>query len=46
VTPAVRFDDVQVTAAGRVLLDVPRLVVGTGERVAIVGPNGAGKSTL
>ena len=45
-TPAVQIDDVQVTAAGRILLDVPRLVVGTGERVAIVGPNGAGKSTL
>ena len=45
-TPAVQLDHVQVTAAGRILLDVPRLVVGTGERVAIVGPNGAGKSTL
>ncbi len=45
-TPAVQLDGVRVTAAGRVLLDVPRLVVGTGERVAIVGPNGAGKSTL
>lgn len=45
-TPAVQLDDVQVTAAGRVLLDVPHLEVGTGERVAIVGPNGAGKSTL
>ena len=41
-----QIDDMQVRAAGRILLDVPRLVVGTGERVAIVGPNGAGKSTL
>lgn len=31
---------------GRVLLDVPRLHLGMGERVAVVGPNGAGKSTL
>lgn len=45
-TPAVQLDDVQVVAAGRVLLEVPQLEVGTGERVAIVGPNGAGKSTL
>lgn len=45
-TPAIHLDHVQVTAADRILLDVPRLVVGTGERVAIVGPNGAGKSTL
>lgn len=45
-TAAVQLEGVQVMAAGRVLLDVPRLVVDTGERVAIVGPNGAGKSTL
>jgi len=44
--PAVQLDHVQIVAAGRILLDVPRLAVGTGERVAIVGPNGAGKSTL
>lgn len=28
------------------LLEVPRLAIASGERVAIVGPNGAGKSTL
>jgi len=43
---AVLLDDVRVEAVGRVLLQVPRLSVRLGERVAIVGPNGAGKSTL
>jgi phosphonate transport system ATP-binding protein len=46
VTPVVSLEGVRVVAADRVLLDVPRLVIDQGERVAIVGPNGAGKSTL
>ena len=37
---------VRCTLGGRTVLDIDRLVVGEGERVAIVGQNGAGKSTL
>jgi phosphonate transport system ATP-binding protein len=46
VTPVVRIEALRVTAAARVLLEVPRLEIGPGEQVAVVGPNGAGKSTL
>lgn len=42
----VELRGVRCTLAGRTVLDIERLVVGEGERVAIVGHNGAGKSTL
>ena len=45
-TPAVLMEGVRLALADRVLLEVPRLAIGAGERIAIVGPNGAGKSTL
>ena len=44
--PAVHIEGLRCELAGRVVLELPRLVVRAGERVAIVGPNGAGKSTL
>jgi phosphonate transport system ATP-binding protein len=46
VTHAVKIEGASVVVGARVLLEVPRLEIDTGEHVAIVGPNGAGKSTL
>ena len=45
-TPVVEIDGLVCTVAGRTRLEIDRLSVARGERVAIVGPNGAGKSTL
>ena len=45
--PLIGLTSVRVTAGNsKVLLDVPSLVVASGERVAVLGANGAGKSTL
>ena len=43
---SIELRGVRCTLAGRTVLDIDRLVVGEGERVAVVGHNGAGKSTL
>ena len=40
--PCIELRGVRCTVAGRTVLDIDRLVVGEGERVAIVGHNGAG----
>lgn len=40
------LDDARVVRDGRTILHVEHLVLGDGERVAILGPNGSGKSTL
>lgn len=42
----VEFNHARVRRDGRVILEVDRLTISRGERVAILGPNGAGKSTL
>jgi iron complex transport system ATP-binding protein len=42
----IRFERLTVAYRGRPVLSDVDLVIGAGERVALVGPNGAGKSTL
>jgi phosphonate transport system ATP-binding protein len=44
--PVVQLEQVQVQVKGRTLLQIEKLAIEHGERVAILGPNGAGKSTL
>ena len=40
------IDGLVCQVAGRTTLEIGRLAIAGGERIAIVGPNGAGKSTL
>jgi tungstate transport system ATP-binding protein len=45
-TLAVDITNMKTYRAGRLILDIEKLLVGAGEHIAVVGPNGAGKSTL
>ena len=44
--PVVALHGVQVSRAGRAILEIPELAVDAGQVLAVIGPNGAGKSTL
>jgi tungstate transport system ATP-binding protein len=44
--PVMALHGVQVSRAGRAILEIPDLAVDAGQVLAVIGPNGAGKSTL
>jgi len=44
--PLLKLEDIKLTFGGTPLLDGASLMVGPGERIALVGRNGSGKSTL
>ena len=41
-----KSEDLQVRRGGVTVLDIPALIVHSGQTLALIGPNGAGKSTL
>jgi len=44
--PVFELHAVRVAYGGRVVLDLPSLVIARGETIGVIGPSGAGKSTL
>ncbi|MFN8594373.1 MAG: ABC transporter ATP-binding protein [Thermomicrobiales bacterium] len=44
--PLLLLEDIRIRGDNRLMLDVPRLSLADGERIAVIGPNGAGKTTL
>lgn len=44
--PILEFQNVQVRAESRILLDIPSFQLDAGEHLSLIGPNGSGKTTF